>query len=145
MRSDPRKRNPDFWCEFHNDHGNRTTDSRLLQGEVKHLLKQCYLTDLFSEKRETIIYEEQTEAPETSITKKNNQYMAGILPEVMTHKLNDDPSYTPVKKKKKKQASFKNQVIQDEVQKLLKIGLIREVKYPNWLANTVVVPKKNEK
>ena len=41
--------------------------------------------------------------------------------------------------------NFKNQVIQDEVQKLLKIGSIREVKYPNWLANTVVVPKKNGK
>ena len=36
-------------------------------------------------------------------------------------------------------------MIQDEVQKLLKIGSIREVKYPTWLANTVVVPKKNGK
>jgi len=36
-------------------------------------------------------------------------------------------------------------VIRDEVQKLLKIGSIHEVKYPNWLGNTVVVPKKNGK
>ncbi|XP_070014711.1 uncharacterized protein [Nicotiana sylvestris] len=69
--------------------------------------------------------------------------MTGIPPEVMTHKLIEDPSYPPVKQKKRKQGTFKNQVIQDEVQKLLKIGSIREVKYPNWLANTVVVPKKN--
>ncbi|XP_070026203.1 uncharacterized protein [Nicotiana sylvestris] len=69
--------------------------------------------------------------------------MTGIPPEVMTHKLNEDPSYPPVKQKKRKQGFFKNQVIQEEVHKLLKIGSIREVKYPNWLANTVVVPKKN--
>ncbi|XP_070016951.1 uncharacterized protein [Nicotiana sylvestris] len=71
--------------------------------------------------------------------------MTRIPPEVMTPKLNEDPMYPPVKQKKRKKGTFKNQVIQEEVQKLLKIGSIREVKYPNWLANTVVVPKKNGK
>lgn len=50
MRSNPYRRNPDRWCEFHNDHGHNTTNCRLLQGEVDHLLKQGYLTKLFSEK-----------------------------------------------------------------------------------------------
>ncbi|XP_070023416.1 uncharacterized protein [Nicotiana sylvestris] len=50
MRSNPNRRNPDFWCKFHNDHGHKMTDCRLLQGEVDHLLKQGYLTKLFSEK-----------------------------------------------------------------------------------------------
>lgn len=50
MRSNLNRRNPDHWCEFHNDHGHKTTDCRLLQGEVDHLLKQGYLTKLFSEK-----------------------------------------------------------------------------------------------
>nr|XP_009591158.1 uncharacterized protein LOC104088220 [Nicotiana tomentosiformis] len=50
MRSNPNRRNPNFWCEFHNDHDHRTSDCRLLQGEVEHLLKQGYLTELFSEK-----------------------------------------------------------------------------------------------
>ncbi|XP_070036430.1 uncharacterized protein [Nicotiana tomentosiformis] len=70
--------------------------------------------------------------------------MTGISSEVMTHKLNEDSLHPPVKQKKRKQGSFKNQVIQDEVQKLLKIDSIREVKYPDGLANsnTVVVPKK---
>nr|XP_009620732.1 uncharacterized protein LOC104112502 [Nicotiana tomentosiformis] len=40
IRPDPSKRSPDFWCEFHNDHGHRTAECRLLQGEVEHLLKQ---------------------------------------------------------------------------------------------------------
>ena len=35
--------------------------------------------------------------------------------------------------------------VNDEVDKLLKIGSIREVQYPDWLANTVVVKKKNGK
>ncbi|XP_075087569.1 uncharacterized protein LOC142169585 [Nicotiana tabacum] len=56
-----------------------------------------------------------------------------------------DPSFIPVKQKKRKQGSFKNKVIDEEVQKLLKNDSIREVKYRNWLANTVVVPKKNSK
>ncbi|XP_070006692.1 uncharacterized protein [Nicotiana sylvestris] len=71
--------------------------------------------------------------------------MIGIPQEVMTHKLNEDPSYPPVKQNKRKQGTFKNQMIQEEVQKLLEVGSIREVKYPNWLANTLVVPKKNGK
>jgi len=33
----------------------------------------------------------------------------------------------------------------DEVDRLLKIGSIREVKYPNWLANPAVVKHKNGK
>ncbi|XP_070037120.1 uncharacterized protein [Nicotiana tomentosiformis] len=58
--------------------------------------------------------------------------MTGIPPEVMTHKLNEDPLHPLVKQKKRKQGFFKNQVIQDEVQKLLKIRSILEVKYPDW-------------
>ncbi|XP_070023282.1 uncharacterized protein [Nicotiana sylvestris] len=54
MRSNPNRRNPDFWCEFHNNHGRKTADCRLLQGEVEHLLKQGYLTALFSEKGEEV-------------------------------------------------------------------------------------------
>ncbi|XP_070035458.1 uncharacterized protein [Nicotiana tomentosiformis] len=65
--------------------------------------------------------------------------MTGIPPEVMIHKLNEDPSFIPAKQKKRKQGSFKNQVIDEEVQKLLKIDSI-QVKYPNWLANIVVIP-----
>jgi len=34
---------------------------------------------------------------------------------------------------------------QGEVQKLLDAGVIHEVQYPEWLANVVMVPKKNGK
>lgn len=35
--------------------------------------------------------------------------------------------------------------IESEVQRLLDAGVIREVQYPTWLANTVPVKKKNAK
>ena len=35
--------------------------------------------------------------------------------------------------------------VNDVVDKLLKIGSIREVQYPDWVANTIVVKKKNGK
>ena len=37
------------------------------------------------------------------------------------------------------------QIINDEVKSLLGKGFIREVQYPEWLANVVVVKKKNGK
>ncbi|XP_070048858.1 uncharacterized protein [Nicotiana tomentosiformis] len=40
--------------------------------------------------------------------------MTRIPPKVMTHKLNEDPSFILVKQKKRKQGSFKNQVIDGE-------------------------------
>ncbi|XP_019227224.1 PREDICTED: uncharacterized protein LOC109208554 [Nicotiana attenuata] len=70
MRSDPSKRNPDFWCEFHNDHGHRTTNYRLLQGEVEHLLKQGYLIDLFSEKGRRSCMKNKQEPPKPPSPKR---------------------------------------------------------------------------
>ena len=39
----------------------------------------------------------------------------------------------------------RHQIIQMEVDNLLRAGFIREVKYPEWLANVVMVPKKGDK
>ena len=36
-------------------------------------------------------------------------------------------------------------MIVEEVRKLLDVGFIREVYYPNWLANIVIVKKANGK
>ena len=38
-----------------------------------------------------------------------------------------------------------HQIIQTDVDNLLKAGFIRKIKYPEWLANVVVVPKKGGK
>ncbi|KAJ9560505.1 hypothetical protein OSB04_005665 [Centaurea solstitialis] len=71
--------------------------------------------------------------------------MVGIDPDIISHKLNVDPTFKPIKQKRRKFAPERNKVINDEVDNLLKTGKIREVKYPDWLANVVVVQKKNGK
>ncbi|XP_074301041.1 uncharacterized protein LOC141632388 [Silene latifolia] len=71
--------------------------------------------------------------------------MVGIDPSIITHKLSVDPSYKPIQQKRRKIAPERNQVINQEVDNLLAAGKIREVKYPEWLSNVVVVPKKNGK
>nr|XP_016506642.1 PREDICTED: uncharacterized protein LOC107824407 [Nicotiana tabacum] len=91
MRSDPSKRNPDFWCEFQNDHIHRTTDCRLLQGEVEHLLKQCYLTDLFSEKGRQSYMKNTQEPPKPPSPKRTINVITG------GDKVND-VTYTTAKK-----------------------------------------------
>ncbi|XP_063948038.1 uncharacterized protein LOC135152135 [Daucus carota subsp. sativus] len=71
--------------------------------------------------------------------------VTGISPEIITHKLNVDPSFTPVQQKRRKFAAERNKIINEEVNRLLKAGMIKEVDYPEWLANVVIVQKKNEK
>ena len=71
--------------------------------------------------------------------------MADINPVHASHKLNVIPSARPVKHKIRGFYTNRYQVIQAEVDNLLEAGFIREIKYPEWLANVVVVPTKGEK
>nr|XP_016492437.1 PREDICTED: uncharacterized protein LOC107811956 [Nicotiana tabacum] len=77
MRSNPNRRNPDFWCEFHNDHGRKTADCRLSQGEVDHLLKQGYLTELFSEKGKQAYMKNRQEPPKPPSPKRTVNVISG--------------------------------------------------------------------
>jgi len=71
--------------------------------------------------------------------------MPGIDSSVILHRLNVDPNHQPVKQKKRNFAPERNQAIHEEVEKLLQVGFIREVDYPEWLANVVLVKKSSEK
>ncbi|KAG7588597.1 Ribonuclease H-like superfamily [Arabidopsis suecica] len=71
--------------------------------------------------------------------------MPGINPSIICHELNVDPSFKLLKQKRRKLGVERAKVVNDEVDKLVKIGSIREVQYPEWVANTVVVKKKNGK
>ena len=62
-----------------------------------------------------------------------------------SHKLNVLPSARPVRQRVRGFHPNHHQIIQAEVNNLLKAGFIREVKYSEWLANVVVVPKKGGK
>ncbi|KAF8080253.1 hypothetical protein N665_0961s0001 [Sinapis alba] len=71
--------------------------------------------------------------------------MPGIDPAVTSHRLNVYPTYKPIKQKRRKLGSERAKAVNDEVDRLLGAGSIAEVKYPDWLANPVVVKKKNGK
>ena len=70
--------------------------------------------------------------------------MGGIDPIVITHQLNVSPSFKPVKQKRSF-ALERQKAINEEVEKLLQENAIREVEYPEWLANVVLVKKANDK
>ena len=71
--------------------------------------------------------------------------MPSISPKVIQHKLNVDPERKLVQQRWWVFAPERNQAITDEVNKLLSVGFIREVYYPDWLANVVLVKKANGK
>ena len=71
--------------------------------------------------------------------------MIGISLVQASHKLNVVSSTGPVRQRVRRFHPDRHQVIQAEVDNLLKAGFIREVKYPEWLTNVVVVPKKGGK
>ena len=62
-----------------------------------------------------------------------------------SHKLNVTPSAKPVRQKVRRFHPDRHLVIQAEVDNLLHSGFIITMKYPEWLANVVVVPKKGNK
>ena len=71
--------------------------------------------------------------------------MGGIDPAMITHRLNVSLSFKPVKQKRRSFAPERQKAINEEVGKLLQENAIREVEYPEWLANVVLVKKENDK
>ena len=68
--------------------------------------------------------------------------MGGVDPAVINHRLNVNPSFKPVKQKRRSFAPERQKMINEE---LLQAKAIREVEYSKWLANVVLVKKANVK
>ncbi|XP_015938706.1 uncharacterized protein LOC107464291 [Arachis duranensis] len=71
--------------------------------------------------------------------------MPGIDPQLMSHKLSVHPGSRPVQQRRRKLGTERARVVEEQVQTLLEADFIREVKYPAWLANVVLVKKQNGK
>ena len=71
--------------------------------------------------------------------------MPGIDPSVIVHKLNVSPSSSPIQQKNRVFAQEQDKAIVEEVRKLLEAYFIREMYYPDWVANVVMVKKANGK
>ena len=75
----------------------------------------------------------------------SHEDMPGIPATIIQHRLNVDLEKKPVQQRRRVFAPERNRAVTDEVNKLLAANFIREVHYPEWLANVVMVKKANGK
>ena len=68
-----------------------------------------------------------------------------VDPKVIIHKLNVDHSFPPKKQKSRRSAKEYVEAVRQKVGRLKEVGAIKEIIFLEWLANTVVVRKKNGK
>ncbi|GJY51309.1 reverse transcriptase domain-containing protein [Tanacetum coccineum] len=70
--------------------------------------------------------------------------MIGIPRHVAEHWLNVQKGCPPIRPKKKSQAPERNKAIQEEVERLVEAGIMKEVHYHSWLSNPVIVKKHDD-
>jgi len=71
--------------------------------------------------------------------------MPGIDRKIIQYRLKVNPECKLVQQKRRIFAPEPNKAVTEEVEKLLESDFIREVFYPDWLANMVMVKKSNGK
>jgi len=71
--------------------------------------------------------------------------MPEIDPNVVCHHLVVNPSVKLVVQRKRNIGEERRKAVEEEVKKLVDVRFISEIKYPTWLANTVLVKKPNGK
>ncbi|XP_074305962.1 uncharacterized protein LOC141641191 [Silene latifolia] len=106
-----------------------------IKGEQKSA-QECYTKSLKPSKAET-----QMETNQVILDPEYPDRHVLIVSDVLD---NIRPELT-VQQKRRKFAPERNSIINEEVDKRLGIGMIREVMYPEWIANVVGVQKKNGK
>ncbi|GJS07587.1 reverse transcriptase domain-containing protein [Tanacetum coccineum] len=68
-------------------------------------------------------------------------YMTGIPRAITEHSLDTYPHIKLKAQKKRSLALDRRKVVTDEVNELLKAGIVRRVRYPTWVANPILVKK----
>ena len=69
----------------------------------------------------------------------------GLDPKFICHHLNVNPLVTPKRQPPRRPSNEHVEAVKSEVTKLKQAGAIKQVFYPQWLANTMVVKKKTGK
>ncbi|KAK1406979.1 hypothetical protein QVD17_38589 [Tagetes erecta] len=70
--------------------------------------------------------------------------MTGVPRRLAEHRLEVIPFSRPVKQKKRSMGPEKSRAVCEEVAKLVQAGIVREAKYPTWIANPVMVKKSDD-
>jgi hypothetical protein len=93
----------------------------------------------------------EEEAELSTFIDKNNDVFAwstsdlfGVSRDIIEHRLQVNSATNPRKQKLCNISEEKVEATKAEVLRLLDAGFIREVTYPQWLANVVMVQKKTE-
>ncbi|KAM2698987.1 hypothetical protein EV1_037930 [Malus domestica] len=71
--------------------------------------------------------------------------MPGVSPDIICHRLSIDPKTKPVRQKRRSYDAERYEAMKVKVEKLKGIGFVREVNYPTWVANVVLVKKNPTK
>jgi len=71
--------------------------------------------------------------------------MPGIDPDVICHRLNVNSKIKARIQRRRRLNDEKETTATEEIRKLMEQGHIREIQYPKWLANVVMVKKANGK
>jgi hypothetical protein len=71
--------------------------------------------------------------------------MSGVLSDVTEHTLNIKPSSRPVKQGMWRFNQEKRRAMGEELSRLLAIDFVKEIQHLDWIANPVMVLKKNGK
>ena len=71
--------------------------------------------------------------------------MPGIPRELAEHALQIDPYARPIKQSLRRFSERNRKAIGEEINRLLEAKFIQEIKQATWVANPVLVPKKNTK
>jgi hypothetical protein len=70
--------------------------------------------------------------------------MPGVPRELAEHKLKVYPQARPIRQKLRCFTPDKREAIQVELARLVSVGFIRKVLHPEWLANPILVLRKNK-
>jgi hypothetical protein len=70
--------------------------------------------------------------------------MPGVHRELIEHELHLDPQAKPVKQRLHHFIQDRKDAIKKEIARLLDVSFIKEVYHSDWLANPVLIPKKNK-
>ncbi len=68
--------------------------------------------------------------------------MPGVDPRIIQHSLKVHLEATPIRQKKRSLSTHKNNFVKTKVQQLIEAGVIREVKYSEWLSNVAIASKE---
>ncbi|KAM2730009.1 hypothetical protein EV1_001315 [Malus domestica] len=118
--------------------------------------RSCYNTSVKQQHlpvpKETLCINDQQAQPaeeleKVSISKDypDRMDMLDISPDIICHRLSIDPKTKLVIQKRKSYDAERYDAMKAEVEKLKGIGFVREVNYPTWVANVVLVKKNSTK